>query len=270
MKFVTLSLLLCLGWMSHTATAERLLFVAEDLPPYHFINQQGEKDGALYEIVKAMIEQSDIQADVHFTPWARAYDMSLTQSDVIMISVLKTPVRQKQFQWIGEIYRSEAFFVKLKRRQDVQVDSLAQARHYVVGTIRGYGAEQYLRRNGFSETRQNLALSVEYHQLWGMLFKGRIDLLFTNTIGLEVEVPKAGFDPDKVEKAYAVVDFPDELHLATGLKTSPKVVKRLSEALSRLKESGRYHAILRRWGLTVSANAGAQTEAINTARLGAG
>ncbi|ALS98212.1 substrate-binding periplasmic protein [Lacimicrobium alkaliphilum] len=252
MKLFRLLVLLSFGLFSSVLSAEKLLFVAEDLPPYHFINQQGEKDGALYEIVLALIEQSGTEADIHFTPWARAYDMSLNQPNVIMISVLKTPVRQKHFQWIGEIYRAEAFFVKLKSRRDLRIGSLEQARNHVVGTIRGYGAEQYLRRNGFSEVRENLALSVEYHQLWGMLFKGRVDLLFTNTLGLMVEVPKAGFDPGQVEKAYAVLDFPNELHLATGLDTSEAVVERLRGSLQQLKEQGIYQSILSKWGLTDS------------------
>jgi polar amino acid transport system substrate-binding protein len=252
MPLFRLLVLLFFGLFSSVLNAEKLLFVAEDLPPYHFINQQGEKDGALYQIVLELIEQSGLDADIQLTPWARAYDMSLNQPNVIMISVLKTPVRQKHFQWIGEIYRAEAFFVKLKSRLDLHIHSLEQARNHVVGTIRGYGAEQYLRRNGFSEGRENLALSVEYHQLWGMLFKGRVDLLFTNTIGLEVEVPKAGFDPGLVEKTYAVSDFPDELHLATGPDTSEALVERLRDGLQQLKEQGIYHRILNDWGLSDS------------------
>lgn len=250
MQLFRLLALLSFGLFSSVLSAEKLLFVAEDLPPYHFINQQGEQDGALYEIVQALIERSGIDADIQFTPWARAYDMSLNQPNVIMISVLKTPVRQQYFQWIGEIYHAEAFFVKLRSRRDLRVDSLEQARSHVVGTIRGYGAEQYLRRNGFSEGRENLALSVEYHQLWGMLFKGRVDLLFTNTLGLMAEVPRAGFDPAQVEKTYAVSDFPSELHLATGQNTAEEVVVRLRSGLQQLKEQGTYHRILKKWGLS--------------------
>lgn len=82
-----------------------------------------------------------------------------------------------------------------------------------------------------------------------MLFKGRIDLLFTNTIGLEVEVPKAGFDPEQVEKAFAVEDFPNQLHLATGLQTPEATVLKLQQGLELLKKRGIYQQILRRWGL---------------------
>lgn len=85
MKSSGLVFTICLCIFSASVAAQKLIFVAEDLPPYHFINQHGEKDGALYQIVRALIRQAGITADIQFTPWARAYDMSLTQPNVIMI-----------------------------------------------------------------------------------------------------------------------------------------------------------------------------------------
>ena len=234
--------------MSTSVNADKLRFVAEELPPFHFTNMDKKPDGALVEVVKAVLAQAKLQGSIELVPFARAYSASKNIENVFMFSLLKTPVRNSAFKWAGQTYKTEAFLIGLKGRTDIKLNTLNDAKDYSVGTIRGYYSETFLRQVGFKE-HQNLSLSVKYTHMWQMLFKGRIDFVLTNFIALDREIASAGLDANNVEQYLSVLHFPDELHIATGLKTSDKVVNQLRMALIEIKANGRYQQIIDRWSL---------------------
>ena len=64
-----------------------------------------------------------------------------------MISLMKSTERKNHFQWLGQIYKSTAFLVGLRNRTDINLSNIEDAKSFVVGTIRGYHSEKYLRKN---------------------------------------------------------------------------------------------------------------------------
>ena len=162
--------------------------------------------------------------------------------------MLRTADRETKFQWVGQTYKSSAVLIGLKGRLDINLRSLESAKHYVVGTIRGYHSAYFLHENGFKE-KENLSLSVTSKHLWSMLFNGRIDLVLTNSMALDKEITQAGFDATSIAAYLSLTDFPSELYIATGLTTSSTVIEQLSQALSAIKASGAYQEILTKYGL---------------------
>jgi polar amino acid transport system substrate-binding protein len=239
---VVVSLLLC----SFNAQAQNLLFVAEDLPPIHFKNSQGNVDGFLVDVSKAVIAKTDLNAKFVIMPQARALESASQQQNVFMMSLLKSENRSANFQWIGDVYQTRAFLLGLKGRDDVTLTQLDDAKHFIVGTIRGYFSETYLRQNGFSD-KYNLGLAVRYDHLWGMLFKGHVDLVLTNTLSQTREITRAGYAPDQVQRYLALPDLTRDLHIATGLKTSKEVVTALADALKKVKTEGTFLALENKW-----------------------
>lgn len=227
--------------------AEPLRFVAEDLPPYHFKDRSGQTRGALVDIVKAVAKQADIDYTIEFYPYARAFNLLKTKPNVVSFSLIKSPNREEQFVWLGKIFHNSAYLVALDGSKPKLAD-LEQAKHYVVGTIRGYYSEVFLRNAGFKEDT-NLSLSVNYQTLWQMLFKQRIDFILTNTISLNTELSRLGFKLEDVEPALEVTDFPNELHIAGNLSLEPRVASKLKQALATIKTNGEYQRILKQWNL---------------------
>ena len=238
---------LLLGFMT-SVFGKPLLFVAENLPPYHFIDQQQRPAGALVEVVEALTHNQGIKADIKLMPFARCYQLLTHQSDVFMFSLLKTPARQNQLQWVGQVYKIEAYLVGLKNRKDLKLSEWQDAKKYTVGTIRGYYAQTFLQQAGFT-LEQNLSLSVKYQRMWKMLFKQRIDLVLTNNIALTKELTSIGLDINATKRYWAVKDFPNQLHIVTHLDTSKDIVASLGKKLDKLKKSGRYQQIMNKWGL---------------------
>lgn len=231
------------------AAASDVVFVAEDIAPYHFSNEQARPDGALVMLASEVARQCRMQSRFELLPWSRGFMRSKEDADVVMVSLLRTPEREADFHWIGRVFKTEAYFVKLKARTDISVNSIEQARQYVAATIRGYGSEKWLRAHGFDEEQGNLAVSVNSRQLWGLLFWQRADLVLTNTLAMYSEVLADGYQPALLERVFEVTDMPTELYFATGLKTSTSKVERLAACLNKTKQDGTYHAILAQWQL---------------------
>ncbi|MGB1263901.1 MAG: amino acid ABC transporter substrate-binding protein, partial [Cognaticolwellia sp.] len=112
-----LSLVALLFYLSTAASSyaqqTSLRFLAEDLPPYHFINSQGQATGALVEIVQAMLIQAKLPGTIEIQPFARSYQNSQNQKNTFLFSLLKTPNRLEKFQWVGQTYKSYAVMVGL-------------------------------------------------------------------------------------------------------------------------------------------------------------
>lgn len=230
------------------ALQKPLLFIAEDLPPYHFINNYGQEDGALVEVVKAVLKQANLSGRITIQPFARGYQAAKTQENTFLFSLLKTQNRKHQFKWVGETYRSSAVLVGLKSRKDIKLSSLEEAKTFIIGTIRGYHSANFLVKKGFQE-QGNLSLSVTSKHMWAMLFNHRVDLVLTNYMALDRDIKNANFDPHKISPYLFLVDFPNQLNMATGMTTSDDIVQQLSEALISIKKSGVYQRILTKYDL---------------------
>jgi polar amino acid transport system substrate-binding protein len=238
-------ILICFSLACH---ANQLRFVAEDLPPFHFYDANKEPTGALVDVIKALMTRTNLSGSIELMPFARSYNLALQKQNTFMMSLMKSDDRKDDFQWVGQIYKSKAFLVGLGSRSDININSLEEAKSFVVGTIRGYHSEEYLKKAGFSD-HNNLHLSVNYKHMWSMLFGKHIDFILTNYVAIDREMKSIGFNKKDIKTFVELHDFPGDLFISTGLITPNKTVVVLSEALKQIKVDGTYKKIMDKWGL---------------------
>ncbi|MDT0602319.1 substrate-binding periplasmic protein [Thalassotalea castellviae] len=246
-KFFIRLLTLMMVSLSSISVAEQLIFVAEDLPPYHFNGQNNQPTGILVDLIDAVMLQAKIPYKIELMPFARIYTVTHETPNVVMLSLMKSDDRAAEFKWIGKSFKSKAFLVGLKNREDINIKNLEQAKQHIVGTIRGYHSEKYLKDAGFT-VNKNMHLSVNYKHMWNMLFEQHIDFILTNFIAIEKEMTSIGFKQSDIKAVIELTDFPGDLFLATGLSTPDKTVDKLSKALAQIKENGTYDKIMSKWG----------------------
>ncbi|MCG7534308.1 transporter substrate-binding domain-containing protein [Pseudoalteromonas sp. OOF1S-7] len=222
-------------------------FVAEDLPPYHYLDKHGKPAGALVEIAQQLLKQTRLQGHIEIMPMARALHEMQARDNTLLLSWLKTPERAKKYRFLGVMCHAQAYLIGLKERT-FSLQDLESARQHRVSTIRGYYSERFLRAAGFSEDHE-LVLVSHYQTLWHMLFKGRTDLVLTNAQTINKELNALGLPAEQVERKMVVPAFPSELHLATNLDFNQQQADLLMNALAHLKESGKYQQILAQWQL---------------------
>lgn len=230
------------------ASNERICFVSELVAPFYYLDEQGKPQGANVDLANAMKPLLPVSNVLEHMPWARAYQEAISKPNVVLITLLKSPERETLFQWLGPVNAVSASLISLKQFEKASISNIDEAKSYRVGSIRGYGAAAHLLKQGFKEN-ENLVLVAEPQQLWNLLYNRRIDYAATGVETSAYEIEAAGFDPTLSTQAFAF-DMPKaELHMATGLLTSPSEVRAIKAALRQLKESGEYDRIMKKWGL---------------------
>jgi polar amino acid transport system substrate-binding protein len=230
------------------SNANQIRFVAEDLPPFHFYDADKKPAGALVEVIEVLMVRAKLSGSIELMPFARSYDLVLKKKNNFMFSLMRSEERKAHFKWIGQIFKSKAFLVGLRSRSDLNIDNIEEAKSYVVGTIRGYHSEKYLKKRNFTE-QKNLHLSVNYKHMWSMLFGQRVDFILTNFVAIDREMKSIGYDKKNIKTYVELYDFPGDLFIATGLSTPDNTVDALSEALLEIKADGTYKKIMVKWGL---------------------
>ena len=225
-----------------------LRFYTELVAPFYWLDDNDQPQGAALDLARAVMDDSGLEGEIDHLPWARAYHDAVNYPDIILLTALKTKERIPQLQWLGKVHTANAFMVGLKEKQFPSITNLEQIKQYRVGSIRGYGAVNYLKQQGFTEG-ENLELLIQPEQLWSMLFMERIDFVLSNLTTGVFEIAAAGFDPDKVQNVFKIAPLTVDLEMATGNKTDPIIVETLRNSLLQLKKDGRYEAIMRKWKL---------------------
>jgi ABC-type amino acid transport substrate-binding protein len=146
------------------------------------------------------------------------------------------------------VHTAQAHLLALKNNSKVQLVDFEDAKKYIVGTIRGYGAAIYLTNNGFIEGK-NLKLLDNQKQLWAMLFKGRIDLVLDNLTTGSFAISSAGFKSEDVKSMIKLEVLNANLEMATGNLTDQITAEGLRIALQQLKDIGAYQRNMNQWGL---------------------
>ncbi|GLX78860.1 hypothetical protein tinsulaeT_22000 [Thalassotalea insulae] len=241
-------LLILALYCSFFVSAQRYTFVTEDLPPLQIETKDGKASGALVELIELLINESEINGKIQFFPWARSYELALDTPNIFIFSMLRSAEREDNFIWIGKIFTIRSYLASLKSRTDIKIDNIEQAKQYSVGSIRHDLAESYLLKKGF-KPGENLYISSKYPVLWSMLYSGRTDMAFTNSIVWQHEITKAGLDASQLKLVYQIPDFASDLYLAANRTIAPEVINKLKKSLALIKADGRYDKLLAKWHL---------------------
>lgn len=221
-----------------------LHFYSEHFPPYNF-EQQGVAKGINAEIILRMCEVAAVHCDIRFYPWLRAVENAQKDPRGGLFSMVKTQKRAPLFHWVGPLASSQSYFYKLKKRTDIRLTSLEDAKHFGVAVANGDIYQEQLLDQGFVRGKNLLDFPTKSAPI-EMFLKGKVDLI----IGSEIVMP-AWLAPHKasmadVEQVLELRDLGNN-YLALNLKVNADVRTRLQLALDELKASGEYQRIIERY-----------------------
>lgn len=242
---------LCSGLCAATTPpSPPLTLVTEELPPLNYTD--GDKvSGIATEIVQATLQKAGLSATPRVYPWARAISMAEQQENVLIFSIARIPEREKRFQWIGPLFPFSESIYKLKRRQDIQLTTLEQAKQYQIGVIRGYAVHEMLKREGFVDN-VHLQLAKDQEQNLRKLFAGKTELLVGSELDLRWRLqhhPELGRYEDLSCALYLEKSF-SHVYMAFGPKTRPEMVEKLRHAFAQIQADGTLDQILSKYHYT--------------------
>lgn len=234
--------------LSKSAVAAQPLRVVLEVSPPHQTLDNGKVGGLTTAVVAAMLQQAGLSASYEVYPWARAFRIAATTPDVLIYNMARTPEREAQFEWIGIVTRYKFGFLKLSRRDDIQVSQLADIKHYVVGAQREDFSAEWLR-DAAKQPAQKLELQPDVLETWRLLVNGKLDLMIDDPQAIDDMLVKHQLQRSDVE----FVLFPQELEQQTWIAlkkgSSPELVQRLRRAYQQVQGGIAYQQAM---GLTLT------------------
>ncbi|BBN81737.1 hypothetical protein PA25_17220 [Pseudoalteromonas sp. A25] len=212
--------------LSLLAERTRLHIYTEHFAPYTIVEPDGTLAGSAVTTVKNALELAGFEPIIEIVPWARAYEMTLTQPNTILFSMAKTPERAPLFHWLFKLTTLNYDFYTLDK-PSLQLTSMEQALLYTTVAIRGSYEESKLTNLGF-EVGKNLVLVADMASAWQMLDKGRVDTIFAS------HIPTQKTDKARAHlyKRQSAINDTHELFVVASLKTSKNVIISLKNAFN--------------------------------------
>ena len=148
------ALLVCAIIASAPAWAAELRLITAELPPYTFqippatVSEfPGPGQGLVQEVVEEMARRVGHSGTIEYMPWARAQQIAMTEPDVGILSLTRSPEREDKYRWLAKIVTDDLVLVG---GQGVDVSRLDQVKNRPTGVLLRSGAEALLREKGFT------------------------------------------------------------------------------------------------------------------------
>jgi polar amino acid transport system substrate-binding protein len=150
--FLVLAALLASLAVAPRAHAAELRLVTGELPPFCYhrppptVSEFGEPRGLVYEVVREMARRIGHSGNVEFMGWSRAQEVALTEPNVGILALTRSPEREPFYNWMVDIVDDDLILVG---GNGVDVSSLDKVRERPTGVLRTSGAEALLREQKF-------------------------------------------------------------------------------------------------------------------------
>lgn len=223
-----------------------LTIVTEHLPPLQIVKDGVATHGMSVEIVKALLAITQEKATIQGLNWARAYKMAKDRENVMIFSITRNHIREKQFHWVGMIQRLDSHLWRLKSRTDIQINNLEQAKNYTIAVPKGDIQHQILADKGFNE-QEHLFVVSRYSQSLNMLLLNRVDLIIGNTMVLKDKLSPLGHHFSQLEPVLEIRNNIGDIYIAFSLKTPMEQVKKYQKALNIIKSNGVHRSIINKY-----------------------
>jgi len=234
--FAPVIALVMLGVTSLVSYAEEPLEVlTEHWPPFNY-TEEGELTGFGTEVVRGTLKEAGIDYVIREGIWKGVYERALNEKNIMIYTISRTEMREPLFEWIGPFSNREQNFFKLKSRDDIQINSLEDAKRYRVAVQEADAIAQDLLAWGFSEASGNLMMFSKRVLTYRMMFAGRVDLVTGQDIVVKHHLRLDGLPYEDVALAYKIA-VKGGYYMAFSKGSDPALVERVRAGFKRFRAS---------------------------------
>lgn len=194
------------------------------------------------DLAREVLKRAGFEHTITIYPWARAYFMAQTEPNVMIISMARTPEREQDFKWVGEVAPVQYRLFKLKSRQDIRIKTLDDVKKFKIGVVSQDVAHLYLIHKRVPVSA--LQVTPSYSLAFKMLVAGRIDLVPRSQFGLKQFCEEAPADCGKIDSAYMMDEINSSLFMAFSKQTSDEVVNKTRKAYDQIRAEGTLATII--------------------------
>ena len=225
---------------SLAARSQELLVLTEEFKPYQYKDENGRPTGFMVEVMDTIFANAGIGMEggaVSIETWATAYDTLLNTDNAAAFMTVRTTDREKLLKWVGPLAPREMWLYKLRKRDDIQAETLDDAKAYRIG---GYRSAQtdYLIELGFP----NVDIAPQEQMNVTRLLGGEVDMVPSLELMMSQRLKDLGASDDTVE-AVILLDGRFDYYLAVNPHVPDDVVGRLQAALDQAKRDGTFDSL---------------------------
>jgi polar amino acid transport system substrate-binding protein len=215
-----------------------LKMLTEEYPPVTFM-KEGKVTGFVTDVVREIIARQGIPDNIRVTSWDEAYNVALSNPNVVLFSTERTEKREKLFQWVGPVGKNSAIFYA-KKGSGIRINSLEEARKIAaIATTTDWFTEQYLKSKGFT----NLVSSPLPVTNVKQVMNGEVQMSVFTDITIPEIVKNAGYSMDDLEPVFTVSNT--YFYIAVSIGTPLDTVKKWQSVLDGMKADGTFGKIYR-------------------------
>ncbi|OUR76193.1 hypothetical protein A9Q83_15395 [Alphaproteobacteria bacterium 46_93_T64] len=233
---------LCMGSIRFSY-AQKLVFLADNYPPYEFVNLSGEAHGFDVEVIQAVFKHLNIPISIEFRPWKRVVESAKSGNATGMFSCGHSVEREEFFRYSTPIsYTTQGVIVK-KNRSDFQISTREDLKKMNIGSIAGYASNKHLEE-----------LEIPYFKIplldnaFPMLRNDRIDGLFlTMETGQFLAVQEGMISQLDFIPLIDLASRPYHLCFSKKWPGTKELLKRFNQGFRELQKNGKVAEIHARY-----------------------
>lgn len=223
--------------------ADEVLVVTEKLNQFQYKDENGLLTGFAVQVVKKLFEITGHNPKFELLPWARAYKLAIDTPNVMIFTIARSKIREKQFKWVGAIADERLYFWAKKSRVKNSYDSLNQLAKYSIGLTLNSNPHQYLENKDF----QNVYVVTRKIEALRMLLNDRVDLHVSTEMGLKMDAKIEKFDPSTLHRILEISELNTQLSIAFNLHSDSGLVSQFQQALNQMHQSGEIKQLQLKW-----------------------
>jgi len=240
----SLMLALTLFILVPSAFAQTVITVASDAtwPPMEFINKDKAITGFTPELMAAMEKASDIKFDIKNTAWDGIFaGLAAGKYDMIASSVSITDARKKAMAFSNPYFEVKQGVITKKT---ANIKSKAD--------LKGKKAGAQIGTTGFLVARKIEGVTMKSYDEIGLavedLYNGRTDaVVCDDAVAADYALTNKQYSKDLTLAFLLKSDTPEYLGFAFKKGKSDEKMKLVNDALQKVKASGEYDRIFKKW-----------------------
>jgi polar amino acid transport system substrate-binding protein len=238
--FLIIAALSCCLFLFAEAYKGNLQIFTEEYPPLTFAVGE-EVSGYATDIVRELMKVLGTKHPIKLLTWESAYQRALKEENTVIYTIERTPLREKNFQWVGPLGENSAgFYVKAESK--LKITKLEDAKKLgSIAIVSNWFAEQQLLDLGF----KNLIPTASHEESIQMVASGKANAVLLTDITAKSLIKDAGLKPDSLIRAFTFSST--QYYIGFSLSTKKEIVKAWSKAFEVLEETGVLAELKSKW-----------------------
>ncbi|WP_093555941.1 substrate-binding periplasmic protein [Pseudoduganella namucuonensis] len=201
----------------------------------------GRPDGMVVELAQQLLRRLGRGDEIEIIPWARANTVAQYEPNVLLLSIVRTPEREKRMVFVGPVFLAYISAFAVKGRAE-ELRALGDGIHRLRGGARrGSIFVERARGLGYNLTDE----TTDSETAARMLMMRRFDLWFDGEEMVGPALASAGYARGDVELVKRLST--EEVYFAFSQGTPRSLIDEWDAAFRAMKRDGSYQKIHRKW-----------------------